>query len=72
MFTHSFFLNNSLLHSLSELFPLLQMKWNKKSVTSINIQKKSYATIISTDAAHALIDTIITLDKNIIDYIMKY
>jgi len=31
-----------------------------------------YATIISTDTAHALIDTIITLDKNIIDYIMKY
>jgi hypothetical protein len=32
----------------------------------------SYATIISTDTAHALIDTIITLDKSIIDYIMKY
>ena len=32
----------------------------------------SYATIISTDNAHALIDTIITLDKNITDYIMKY
>jgi hypothetical protein len=32
----------------------------------------AYATIISTDTAHALIDTIITLDKNLIDYIMKY
>ena len=31
-----------------------------------------YATIISTDTAHALIDIIITLDKNLIDYIMKY
>ena len=31
-----------------------------------------YAIIISTDTVNALIDTIITLDKNIIDYIMKY
>jgi len=30
------------------------------------------ATIISTDTAHALVDTIITLDENIIDYILKY
>ena len=32
----------------------------------------TYTTIISTDTVHALIDTIITLDTNIIDYIMEY
>jgi hypothetical protein len=33
---------------------------------------ETYVTIISTCTAHALIVTIITLDKNIIDYLMKY
>jgi hypothetical protein len=32
----------------------------------------SYATIISTDTAHALIDTIITLDENIQKYNRLY
>ena len=37
--TYSFFIKHSLLYSLSELFPLLQMKWyNKISLTSINVQ----------------------------------
>ena len=34
----------------------------------VKLSKLPYATIISTDTAHALIDTIITLDKYIIDY----
>jgi hypothetical protein len=45
-------------------------QFNKQD--NILIRDMSYATIISTDTVHALIDTIITLDKNIIDYIMKY
>jgi hypothetical protein len=44
----------------------------EKSENPHDIKTKLCATIISTDTAHALIDTIITLDKNIIDYIMKY
>ena len=50
----------------------------KKNTPLINQPEDSihlsgaYTTIISTDTAHTLIDTIITLDKNIIYYIMKY
>ena len=34
----------------------------------VKLSKLPYASIISTDTAHGLIDTIITLDKYIIDY----
>ena len=45
-------------------------QFNKQD--NIVIRDMAYATIISTETAYALFDTIITPDKNIIDYIMKY
>jgi hypothetical protein len=52
--------------------PCTKSKTEQFNKQDILIKDMSYATIISTVTVHALIDTIITLDKNIIDYIMKY